>query len=487
MNLVKRCLIFFPFATVIFFHCGKNPVSPEKAAFPEMQNKVNAISAQVAKLRGMDFVRPVHAGVISQTEYASSVKHDIANSISKIEEEALSKEYAQMGLLSEADTPLTKILVDFYSSFPAAYYVPGTDSLYILLNSESNESQLNMIIAHELTHALQDQRLTMQPMIFPGYSQYSSDASLAERALAEGDAMFTSFAYVYYDNSSPLDIVPYDSSRKRANEYKADILNATYSASRPIFLDVRSLVPYFLGVAYVAEIYHEAQSWSSVNQRYSISSVPRSSAEINRMTATPVAYFDFHALHDLLVSQTGTIEFADDDNAGFALLLGLFYGDLDPARTYRSLDWLGDRYTYVKRAGQAYGTFVWAMAFENNDAAQYLFGKLAGKIGSRRLAGAIAAVDSVSDTSGRGSTFTFTSASMTTRLKRIDNRIFWLENTDTLAQRIVDMLQTQQAAPLLAKAEHTNTFPASLSAETKMRVLKGVMNQVFKRKMGLGN
>jgi len=42
----------------------------------------------------------------------------------------------------------------------------------------------------------------------------------------------------------------------------------------------------------------------------------------------------------------------DDNNAAFALLLGLFYGRLDTSRVNRSLDWLGDRYTYVMRSGQ---------------------------------------------------------------------------------------------------------------------------------------
>jgi hypothetical protein len=484
MNIVKRYSITCFLCAVGVFQCGKDPVSPDRAVLNDMQKKVDALSVEVANLRGMSFLRKVKVGVISKQDYAASMSRNISNTLSGTEEEGLSKEYAQMGFLAETETPLHTILTDFYSSFPAAFYSIGTDSLTIITQSDYTDFQLNAIIAHELTHALLDQHLTLMLPIYPEYSSYNSDASLAQRALSEGDAMFNQYAYMFKSAYAGRSISPFDSSRKMMNDMKIEMVDETYSADEPIFLDVKSSVPYYFGAAYVATAYHDAGGWNAINDLYSISAVPRSSAEINRMSPQTVTYFDFHAIQALLVSQPGTIEFADDDNAGFALIFGLFYGDLDTASVGRSLDWRGDRYTFVKRAGQSYGTLVWSLAFADKTAADYLFGKLVKKIGSRRLAGKTATADSTVDSSGREKVYTFTSSSATTRIKRVDNQIWWLENTDTLTQRITDMLAAQKSGTVLAKATKSTSFPASLSAETKRQVIEGLIEHVFKRKKG---
>ena len=394
----------------------------------------------------------------------------------------MSKEYAQMGFLAETDTPLNTILTDFYASFPAAFYTPGTDSLTIITGNDYSDFELNGVIAHELTHALQDQQLNTNLSIFPGYSSYNSDADLALRSLLEGDAMFTEYAYYFKKHYSPQAISPFDSSLMVAQEYKTDILNATDTLGAPVFLSVKNYIPYYLGFDYAGETYHRGGGWSAVNNLYSVSSAPHSSAEINNVSPISITYFDFHGIQGLLVSQSGSMEFADDDNAGFALLLGLFYGDLDVERVGRSLDWRGDRYTYVKRSGQAYGTLVWSMAFANADAAQYMFGKLVKKIGSRRLAKTTATVDSAADTSNSGMVYTFTSTSATTKLKRAGDQIWWLENTDTLTERIMNILQAQKSSPALAKACSASSFPMSLSSATKAKVIEIIMNHAFKRR-----
>jgi hypothetical protein len=482
MNVFKKFPVRFLFIGVTLFSCGKNPVSSGQADISEMQKKVAAISIDVAAIRGMSFIRPVHVGVITKAQYASLTSQSISSSVSSTEEAAMSKEYAQMGFLAESDTPLNTILTDFYASFPAAYYTPGTDSLTIITGNDYTDFELNEVIAHELTHALQDQQLNTNLSIFPGYSSYNSDADLAQRSLLDGDAMFTEYAYLFKTYYSPHAISLFDSSLMVAREYKTDILNATDTLGNPVFLSVKNYVPYYLGFDYAGETYHRGGGWSAVNNLYSVSSAPHSSAEINGLSPISVRYFDFHAIQNLLVSQPGNMEFADDDNAGFALLLGLFYGDLDVERAGRSLDWRGDRYTYVKRSGQAYGTLVWSMAFANEDAAQYMFGKLVKKIGSRRLARTTATMDSTTDTSGSGIVYTFKSTSATTKLKRAGDQIWWLENTDTLTGRITDILQAQKSAPALAKAGRVSSFPTSLSPATKKRVIEIIMNHVFKRR-----
>ncbi len=483
MKFLRRFAFVSLICAVIAPQCSKNSLSPEQAGQSEMRQRVETISQEVEKLRGLDYLRPVRVGVVSREEYAAFTSKRVSEAMSAAEEAALSKQYAQMGLLAESDTPLTTILTGYYASFPAAFYSLGTDSLTIITQTDRPESQVNSIIAHELTHALQDQRLTVRPTIFPEYSGFNSDASLAQRALMEGDAMFTEIAFAYksyYSATTAQSIAPFDSALAVAADYKKEMLGGTYVAEKPVFLDIQSSAPYYFGAAYVAQAYCDAGGWTSVNNLYSISAGPRSIAEINRTSPMPIVYFDFHAIQNLLVSQTGAIEYADDDNAGFALLLGLFYGNIDTARVGRSFDWRGDRYTYVKRSGRDYGTLVWCMAFADKEAASYMFGKLAAKIGERRLAGKTAAADSTVDTASHETVYNFSSASATTKLIRADEQIWWLENTDTLTPRIMDMLEKQKAAPALAKTGKRESFSTSLSTDAKRLVVEAIIRHAFR-------
>jgi hypothetical protein len=473
---VPLCLL----CASLLLNCGKNAVSPEQAMVTEMQTKVHDISSEVAMIRGLDFIRPVRAGVVSKKQFAASTSQNVRRSMSAAEEEGLSKEFAQMCFLAESDTPLGTVMSDFYSSFPAAFYTMGTDSLTIIEQSYDSDEELDFMIAHELTHALQDQHLNMKPMVFPGYSSYNSDASVAQSALMEGDAMFTGIAYAAKSQLSISMDAAFDSAASVSNIDRQDMLSGRYSPENPVFMDIRATVPYLFGDAFVAKAYHDGGGWSGVNGLYSISSTPRSSAEIARMAPVTAMYFDFYAIQKLLASGSGAIDYADDDNAGFALMLGMFYRDLDTARAGRALEWRGDRYTFVKRSGQPYGTLVWALSFADKEAAAYMFGKFAGKIMNRRLAGKLAKVDSTSDSLGRGSTYTFTSASAATTLRRVDEQIWWLENTDTLTPRIIASLERQRTAPALAKKTQATALPVTLAPSEKRKAIDGLLRHMLR-------
>jgi hypothetical protein len=317
----------------------------------------------------------------------------------------------------------------------------------------------------------------MQPTIFPAYSSYNSDANSAQTALIEGDATFTEYSYIVYKYIMPGTSTAYDTATAFTASDKADFLLARTPTQKPIFLSVKNTLSYDLGGAFVASAY-ASSGWTAVNGLYSISSVPRSTAEINSGRAS-ITYFEFNGLQNLLAAQSPSIVFADDDNGGFALLLGLFYGALDSTRLSRSLDWSGDRYTYVKRTSQTYGTLVWTIAFANADGANYIFGKLDSLIRQRRLGGKTAQVDSLPDSTGGGITYSYTSSVLTTNLYRLNNQIWWLDNTGLQTQQIIDMLKTQSTSPGLKKIA-LGSFPVTLSVKNKTKATKGILRYLFR-------
>jgi len=70
-----------------------------------------------------------------------------------------------------------------------------------------NDTELNVLYSHELTHALQDQHLGIEFHRFSRYSVYNSDAYIAQTALLEGDARSSIYTYFIstYDPYHPSD------------------------------------------------------------------------------------------------------------------------------------------------------------------------------------------------------------------------------------------------------------------------------------------
>jgi len=97
------CKKIFLFSAAIIMpliaSCTKSPTSAssQNAQITDMQNRVNSVSIAVANLRGLNFVRPVHVGVITRAQYAQNTAQSVSNSLTSVEETALSKEYLQMG------------------------------------------------------------------------------------------------------------------------------------------------------------------------------------------------------------------------------------------------------------------------------------------------------------------------------------------------------------------------------------------------------
>src|SRR5271157_2178269 len=130
------CKKIFLFSAAIIMpllaSCTKSPTSAssQNAQLTDVQNRIKSVSAVVAGIRDLNSIRPVHAGIITRAQYAQNTAQSVNSSLTSVEESSLSKEYLQMGCLAETDTPVGQIQTEYYSGFPAAYYVPGTDSLY---------------------------------------------------------------------------------------------------------------------------------------------------------------------------------------------------------------------------------------------------------------------------------------------------------------------------------------------------------------------
>ncbi len=218
----------------------------------------------------------------------------------------------------------------------------------------------DMLLAHELTHALQDQNFALQDKL--DQLKDNSDAELALKSVAEGDATIAGFAYVAgrMDNSIADTL---SSSMKNLPE-----TFAAESKDTPEGLGYPLIFQYSEGVRFVREAYKRG-GWKAVDALYS--KPPQSTQQI----IDPSLYFD-HPLAPVEVEVAGYQTIlkdwtnADADTFGelsLQIILRLGYGK-DAPEVAVAHKWAGDRMAILAHGADI--AVLWIVVFRDDDPAR---------------------------------------------------------------------------------------------------------------------
>lgn len=198
---------------------------------------VARMQRRLAVVRGLDFRRPVPTRALGAKEIAAVIEDEMARSIAPAERERADLVYAQLGLVP-AGTRLEPAMERLFTTQLAAFYDPRTKSLAVSTEAirrigagprwqtalTGRDVVGELMVAHELTHALQDQHWGLPVDPEPLVATHT-DRLLARRALLEGDATWAAFATV---TGGPLD----EATRTRVLR-QLDALPAQLAASVP--------------------------------------------------------------------------------------------------------------------------------------------------------------------------------------------------------------------------------------------------------------
>lgn len=161
----------------------------------------------IAELRGLSFLSPVPMEVKSTDALRAFLKEEIDRQYSPEEIVGLGRVYERLGLLAP-NVDLGVELLKLYSTQVAGFYDPRSGKLYLVETGLPSGGWLmtllqfvlqrdlvgEMILAHELTHALQDQHFSVLGLTDDSTNE---DRALAASAVVEGDATLSGFAYVF--------------------------------------------------------------------------------------------------------------------------------------------------------------------------------------------------------------------------------------------------------------------------------------------------
>jgi hypothetical protein len=218
-----------------------------------------------------------------------------------------------------------------------------------------------MLLAHELTHALQDQNFDLESSL--DKVKDDDDRTLALKSVAEGDATIAGFAYAV----GRMDDGTADALANNLKQLPQAL--AAEAPNTPEGLSVPLLFQYSDGVRFVAEAYRRG-GWPAVDALYR--NPPQSSQQILH----PALYFDRPAPpsrielagYDRIMNGWNKV---DDDTYGELLLRIILERNLGKQSNEIGLAsrWIADRMIILQQSRGV--NVIWMLAFDNAQTASH--------------------------------------------------------------------------------------------------------------------
>jgi hypothetical protein len=190
--------------------------------------------------RGLAFDHPVHVDFLTAEEYTEATTAE-AGDLDDDDREQLDVTAGQLRALGVASGP-----IDLFAAFnqtsdggTLAFYDPRDQRVRVRGTEVTIGLQATLV--HELTHALQDQHFGLEDLLVFGAD---SGASIAGRALAEGDAIRIEQTWVLA--LSEEDLAAYDAEHEQAVD-----ASVASSPDVPEILTAGMQAPYLLGQAFI--------------------------------------------------------------------------------------------------------------------------------------------------------------------------------------------------------------------------------------------
>ncbi len=202
--------------------------------------RIKPIAVKVEALRGLKFDHPVEVDFLSDAAFEKKVAID-KGKLSKQDKQEIETTQSQLravGLIG-AGVDIVDATSSLQTSGVLAYYDPKAKKVTVK-GSSVDDVGLRVTLAHELTHALQDQHFDLQNL--ERSAARTPDASTPLRTLIEGDAVRVQRAYV--DLLSQAD---QDAYRQEQEQQSATAQSEITSKGVPESLSVLFEAPYDLG------------------------------------------------------------------------------------------------------------------------------------------------------------------------------------------------------------------------------------------------
>ena len=182
---MKRLAAVFPLIATLIFAVESKP--PD-----DLFKDIDKTMATLEKITGWKAKHKVAAEWISRDKLRKFVESRLKDEVKPEETRIEQLTLRMFGLIPEG-FDLRKTTVDLVTEQAAAFYDYNRKKLFVL-DTEEDAAERRITLAHELAHALADQRFSLKKYMKGGMS--SDDASTARQAVVEGQATWLMWAFL---------------------------------------------------------------------------------------------------------------------------------------------------------------------------------------------------------------------------------------------------------------------------------------------------
>jgi hypothetical protein len=332
------------------------------------QVEAENVKGGIQDLRWLSFVNDVPFVSRSNDEAREMMTAKLTRDNSD-EDLRVSGEVGAMTGLFPAGTDLRSKEIELMNQQIAGFYDPHDKIMVQVRGKSALGSALaghpqfagELLEAHELTHALQDQHFDLEAML--RRVKDDDDAEIALHSVIEGDATLAGLGYISGGLTEDLEKKIVDHFATMPDSFEPESTNGT-----PLALSAPLMFQYVQGTRFVAEAWQRG-GWAAVDAIYH--DPPRSTQEI----INPALYFDQRPPvtkislggYDTLLAGWNK---ADEDNFGELLIKLILQRNLPPKSPALSLptQWRADQMIALKKNNAL--MLIWMIAFRDRASAE---------------------------------------------------------------------------------------------------------------------
>lgn len=306
---------------------------------PDLTALSETIEPQVSSIRLLNFIQPFTIRYQTNAEITAFISDEFNQTVPLIIRQNYDLFIRAIGLHHGGIPFDFETMKRTFQEQVGAYYYPANRSVNIPIGSIPIQ-ELRVIIAHELTHVLQDQHFGLDRLFD---SATNSDNLLAHQALAEGDATLVQLLWSF-------DRAGQTRSDAQLQRFINNIINTAIKPTDeiPDFLFEQQIGIYFRGMAFVFDL-KKRGGWATVNRAYT--NLPMSMEHILH----PDKYFAGESPEEIALPDleteffAGNWELLDRDTLGELGLRIIFNTfDVNTPSHSAAAGWHGDQYVVLK-------------------------------------------------------------------------------------------------------------------------------------------
>jgi len=343
------------------------PAQSSANSSPEFLHAADEVLVQMSKLLALPIKEPLKKTLRSKKEIREYLIREEKEDKNDAQRYADEKTLEAFGLIPR-DFPLDAFMLDVLTDQVAGLYDPKAKEFYIADWIPADEQR--SVMAHELTHALEDQSFHIDPWIKA--ARPNDDAELARDAVSEGSALAAMFDYALQEQKMSVRDLPDMSLLIRSGALEEMDKDRNLSKA-PIYIRDELLFPYLAGTSFSQQFLRAHSGWSDLNILFA--NPPVSTQQILHpdlyLTGVKPANVTLPQWKGVVPADWKLLEENVMGEFGVEEILKQFLGQnradaLSPA-------WIGDRYATFEVEKTKQTPLVFRLALDNaDDAARFM-------------------------------------------------------------------------------------------------------------------